>query len=465
MNTINFEQPCSIHFIGIGGISMSALAELLVSMHFRVSGSDRGRSPLTTALEEKGIHIYYGQRSENITSDIDYVVYTAAIREDNPEYRAAMELHIPLLSRAELLGQLMKNYQNPIAVSGTHGKTTTTAMISEIFLKADTNPTLLEGGILKSIGGNLHIGGNNFFVTEACEYTNSFLRFFPKVGLILNVEEDHLDFFKDIHDIRNSFHAFAQLLPEDGCLIINGEIDNYTELTKDLKCKIVTFGTKQLTSAGTPVDYYPDNISYDALGHSHFTLRCQGKPDREFSLTIPGLHNICNAMAAICVADLYMLPKKAISDALVSFKGADRRFEYKGTIGGVTIIDDYSHHPSEITSALTAAKSIPHNTLWCIFQPHTYTRTKSFMKDFAKALALADKVILADIYAARETDNLGISSRTLQAEIQALDKECYYFPTFDEIENFILKNCINNDMLITMGAGDVHIIGEKVLGI
>ena len=465
MYQVDFNRPVSVYFVGIGGISMSCLAEILADAGFTVSGSDRAKSPLTESLEQKGITVFYGQRYENITKEIDCMVLTSAISKDNPEYIAAKELHIPMLSRAELMGQIMKNYKTPIAVSGTHGKTTTTSMISEILMEADTNPTLLEGGILKSIGGNLRIGGKELFVTEACEYTNSFLSFFPKIGLILNIEEDHLDFFKDIEDIRNSFHEFGRLLPQDGCLIINGAIDNYTELTADLNCKIITFCSSTLTSEGQPPDYYPTDLSYDTLGNSTFVLHCSNRSERTVTLSVPGIHNICNAMAAIALADYLKLSDDAILSALSKFSGADRRFEYKGTIGGVTVIDDYAHHPTEIEATLTAANNKPHNTLWCVFQPHTYTRTKAFLPDFAKALSLADKVVLADIYAARETDTLGISSETLQEAILALGHECHYFPSFDEIENFLLENCINGDMLITMGAGDIHKIGENLLGI
>ncbi len=464
MYQVDFSQPASIYFVGIGGISMSGLAEILKDAGFQVSGSDRSKSPLTEALERKGITVFYGQRSENITKDIDCIVFTSAIRKDNPEYIAAIKQGIPTLTRAQLLGQMMKNYQTPIAVSGTHGKTTTTSMISEILLKADTDPTLLEGGMLKSIGGNIRVGKSGYFLTEACEYTNSFLSFFPKISIILNVEEDHLDFFKDLADIRHSFHEFARLLPREGCLIINGDIENYKELTADLSCPVITCCDNKTTAAGEPADYYPTDISFDHLGHASFTLNCSTKGPRQFKLQVPGKHNISNAIASIALADLLQIEDSVIADALYHFSGADRRYEYKGTIGGVTVIDDYAHHPTEIEATLRAAANAPHQRLWCVFQPHTYTRTKAFMKDFAKALSLADKVVLTDIYAARETDHLGISSETLQKELQDLGQECYYFPTFDEIENFLLENCINGDMLITMGAGDVHKIGENLLG-
>ena len=458
MYQIDFKHPVHVYFIGIGGISMSGLAEILLSEGFRVSGSDRQKSPLTAELEAKNATIYYGQTCSHITSDVDLVVYTSAIKDTNPEMIGAGALQIPMLSRAELLGQLMKNYKLPIAISGTHGKTTTTSMLSEVLLAEDTDPTLSIGGILPSIGGNYRVGNDNYFVTEACEYTNSFLSFFPKIGIILNIEEDHLDFFKDLEDIRSSFRRFAELLPADGCLIINRDIERLDEITHDLPCRVITF------SCGEHGDYHPVSLTYDTLGHPTFTIATPGGMGEVLSLKVPGLHNAGNACAAYALADFLGLDPAQTAKALNEFTGTDRRFEYKGSIGGVSVIDDYAHHPTEISCTLRAAQNMPHNTLWCVFQPHTFTRTKAFMKEFARALCLADKVILADIYAARETDHLGISSETLQKEIQALGHECEYFETFDEIENFLLENCINGDMLITMGAGDVHKIGENLLG-
>ena len=458
MYQVKFDNPVHIYFIGIGGISMSGLAEILLDKHFTVSGSDMKESELTNLLAEKGANIVYGQRYENITDDIDVIVYTSAIKEDNPEWQAMQDKNIPSLSRAQLLGQLMKNYELPVAISGTHGKTTTTSMISEILLEADTDPTLSIGGIYKSIGGNIRVGQGKYFVTEACEYTNSFLSFFPKTAIVLNVEEDHLDFFKDLQEIRDSFHSFAQLLPENGTLIINSDIENYKELCKDLTCKIVTYGFSEND------DFFASDIIYNESGFPTFTVTTKNGVKTNYTLSVPGLHNISNALAAISFASLEGIASDVISDALKAFGGTDRRFDYKGTIGGVTIIDDYAHHPTEIRATLTAAENYPHNHLWCVFQPHTYTRTKAFLREFAEALSLAENIILADIYAAREKDTLGISSKTLQAEIEKLGKKCYYFPSFDEIENFLLENCINGDLLITMGAGDVVKIGENIIG-
>lgn len=457
MYQIDFNHPIHIYFIGIGGISMSGLAEILRTAHFQVSGSDRAPSALTQKLEDEGIRVFYGQNEANITPEIDLIVYTSAIKPDNPELLAAKALHIPTLTRAQLLGQMMRNYKTPIAVSGTHGKTTTTSMISEILLESDCNPTLSIGGIYRSIGGNIRVGGSELFVTEACEYTNSFLSFFPKIGIILNIEEDHLDFFKDLADIRHSFHEFAKLLPADGTLIINRDIERFEEITDALACKVITYGS-------TPdADYYPADISYDDLGHPSFHLMRRGRKEEVFSLGVPGLHNVYNATAAIALADLLGIGEEITRKALLSFRGTDRRFEYKGRVQDITIIDDYAHHPTEITATLRAAAKYPHQKLWCVFQPHTYTRTKAFLEDFAKALTLADEIVLADIYAAREKDTLGISSQTLQAEIEKLGHPCYYLRSFEEIEEFLLKNCTKGDLLITMGAGDVVKIGENLL--
>lgn len=458
MFQIDFNKPIHVFFCGIGGISMSGLAEILLSRGFKVSGSDMKASALTDSLEKKGITVNIGQRASNITDDIDLFVYTAAIHPDNPEWTEMQSKNIPSLSRAELLGEIMRNFELPIAISGTHGKTTTTSMISEILMGADVDPTISVGGILKSIDGNIRIGHSKYFVTEACEYTNSFLSFFPKVEIILNIEEDHMDFFKDINDIRNSFSKFAALLPQDGAMIINGEIDNIDEIVSTLPCKVYTYGLDD------SFDYYATDITFDEFSHASYTLHSPNG-DSQVTLGVPGLHNVSNSLAAICCGDVCGIDRDTALKGLSSFHGTDRRFEYKGKIGEVTIIDDYAHHPTEILSTLNAALKCAHNKLWVVFQPHTYTRTKAFLPQFADALSLADGIILADIYAAREINTIGISSRDLQKEIISRGKDCYYFPTFDEIENFCLENCSPGDMLITMGAGDIVKVGENLLGI
>jgi UDP-N-acetylmuramate--alanine ligase len=459
MYQINFNNPIHVHFIGIGGISMSGLAEILIDKGFLVSGSDSKKSPLTLHLTSMGAKINYPQMASNITDDIDLVVYTAAISKDNPEFVAATDKNVPMITRAELLGQIMKNYNMPIAISGTHGKTTTTSMISEVLLAARQDPTLSIGGILKSIGGNIRVGKSDYFVTEACEYTNSFLSFFPKISIILNIEEDHLDFFKDIDDIRHSFRRFADILPKDGFLIINKGIDNLDEFTKGLCCNIITFGKED------SADYSYTDVEFDEFGRGSYTLLKNGVKSGRVKLGVVGEHNILNSLSVLALMDILKIENSTVLKALEVFCGTDRRFELKGTVGGVTILDDYAHHPTEIKATLKAASNYPHKTLWCVFQPHTYTRTKAFLDDFAHALTLADKIVLADIYAAREKNTVGISSLDLCKRITELGTECYYFPSFDEIENFLLENCINGDLLITMGAGDVVKIGENLLGI
>lgn len=457
MYNINFNQPIHIHFIGIGGISMSGLAEILLKEGFVISGSDTKESALTEHLEKLGARIFYGQKASNIIEGIDLAVYTAAIHADNEEFAEARRQGIPMLSRAELLGQLMKNYDVPVAISGTHGKTTTTSMLSHILLAAKKDPTISVGGILKAIGGNIRVGSSELFVTEACEYTNSFLHFFPKIAVILNIDADHLDFFKDLDDIRHSFRRFAQLLPADGTLIINKEIEHLEEITDGLSCRVVTFGLD------SSADYYADQISHDETGNAAFHVVSHGKDTGRVELSVKGDHNICNALSVIAVADLLDISRDDVCSGLQSFTGTDRRFEHKGDWNGVTVIDDYAHHPTEIKATLKAADVYPHREIWCVFQPHTYTRTKALFPEFVEALSHTDHVVLADIYAARETDTLGISSQMLAEELKKKGCDAYYLPSFEAIEDFLKTHCQKGDVLITMGAGNVVNIGEALL--
>lgn len=457
MYKINFDKPIHIHFIGIGGISMSGLAEILLKEHFTVSGSDAKESELTRHLARMGVTISYGQRAENITHGVQLVVYTAAISDDNPEFVRAKETGLPMLSRAELLGQIMDNYRRSIAVAGTHGKTTTTSMISQILLQAQCDPTITVGGILKAIDGNLRVGSSDYFVAEACEYTNSFLHFYPKYSIILNVEAEHLDFFKDIQDVRNSFHQFAANTKPDGLLFINGDIENYQELTQELATEVHTFGLSE------GCEFRPENVVFDDKACASFTVMRNDLAVMDVTLHIPGMHNVCNALAAVGLCLSLGISKEIIAAGLAAFGGADRRFQYKGTFRGVTVIDDYAHHPTEIGATLAAAANYPHKRLVLAFQPHTYSRTKAFMDDFVRVLSMADVVVLADIYAAREKNTYGVSSEDLLEKLKKAGTECYYFPTFDEIEQFLSKNCMNGDLLITMGAGDIVNVGKHLL--
>lgn len=457
MYQIQFDKPVHVHFIGIGGISMSGLAEILLSRKFPVSGSDSHESALTDQLAEQGAVIHYPQRTENITDDIDVVVYTAAIHPDNPEFRAAQEKNLPMLTRAQLLGEIMRNYKEAINVSGTHGKTTTTSMITEILLEAHKDPTVSVGGMLKDIGGNIRVGGQDTFVVEACEYTNSFLSFFPTIEVILNVEADHLDFFKDIDDIRHSFKLFAEKLPEDGLLVINKDIKHSEYFTQALKCRVVTFGHEK------DADYTANFISYDKFAHPSYTLFYKGEELAKVELGVTGEHNIYNSLAAIAVARSLDIPMEVILRGLKRFTGTDRRFQKKGSVNGFTIIDDYAHHPQEIAATIEAAKKYPHRKLWIVFQPHTYSRTAALLDDFAGALSQADEIVLADIYAAREKNTIGISSDDLRKHMLEQNTNVYYIPKFEDIEDFLLQHVEEGDVLITMGAGDIYKVGDDLL--
>ena len=457
MYSLNFEEPIHVHFIGIGGISMSGLAEILLEEGFTISGSDAKQSALTDSLAQKGATIYIGQKASNLSIRPALVVYTSSIREDNEEFKAAVDAGIPMLSRAELLGQIMDNYEKSIAVAGTHGKTTTTSMISQILLVAKADPTISVGGILEAIGGNIRVGGSEVFITEACEYTNSFLHFHPKYSIITSVEAEHLDFFKDIDDIRRSFHEFAGNTAHDGVLIINGQIAALDQITNNLSCSVTTYGLCEND------DFYAKNITYNDHACGTYTLKHKTEDLGTVSLSVTGRHNDSNSLAAIALCLNLGLPLDVIKKGLLQFGGTKRRFEYKGTKNGITVIDDYAHHPTEVAATLTAARNYPHGRIICVFQPHTYSRTKAFLSDFARVLSMADIVVLADIYAAREKNTIGISSKDLLAELQKNGQESYYFPSFDEIEKFLSEKCINNDLLITMGAGDVYLIGEHLL--
>lgn len=458
MYTIDFNKPIHVHFIGIGGISMSGLAEILLEENFTISGSDMNASAMTDKLASLGAQVMIGQKAENITDDIDLVVYTAAIHPDNPEYKAVVAHNIPMLTRAELLGQMMDNYKNPIAVSGTHGKTTTTSMLSHILLAAHRDPTISVGGILDAIGGNIRVGKSDILVTEACEYTNSYHSFNPVISIILNVEEDHMDFFKDLAEIQESFHTFAKKLPAGGLLVVNGDMDCVDLVTKDVAADIVTFGMK-----GKDLTYTATNISYDERGNGSYDLVEKGEVIDRISLHVNGVHNIMNSLSVIAVARRLGVAMDDIKKGLLAFGGTKRRFEYKGERNGFTIIDDYAHHPTEIAATLQAAQKYPHNELWCIFQPHTYTRTMAFLDDFAKSLSLSDHVIVTDIYAAREKDLGQVHSKDIVSRMEQYDVDVHYISSFEDIEDFVLKNCKNNDLLITMGAGNVVDIGENLL--
>lgn len=458
MYTIDFKKPMHVHFIGIGGISMSGLAEILLEENFQISGSDMKASAMTDKLASLGASIMIGQKASNITDDIDLVVYTAAIHPDNPEFCAVKEHGIPMLTRAQLLGQMMDNYKNPIAVSGTHGKTTTTSMLTHVLLAAKKDPTISVGGILDAIGGNIRVGKSDILVTEACEYTNSYHSFNPVISIILNVEEDHLDFFSGIEEIRESFRTFARKLPKHGLLVVNGDMDCTDFIQEGVAADIVTFGI-----TGKNLTYSAANISYDEQGNGSYDLVENGQITDHINLHVNGIHNIMNSLSVIAVARRLGIDSEDIKKGLLSFTGTKRRFEYKGERNGFTIIDDYAHHPTEIAATLNAAKKYPHNEIWTVFQPHTYTRTMAFLDEFAEALSISDHVIVTDIYAAREKDLGQVHAKDIVERMKKYDVDVTYISSFDDIEKFILKNLKNNDLLITMGAGNVVDIGENLL--
>lgn len=457
MYQIDFSKPIKVHFIGIGGISMSGLAEILHEAGFSVSGSDMKQSALTDKLTSNGVKITVGQSADNIV-DPDLVVYTAAIHPDNPEYAEAVKRGIPMLSRAELLGEIMTNYKTAINIAGTHGKTTTTSMLSEILIKAKKDPTVSVGGLLDAIGGNLRNGARDYFVAEACEYTNSFLSFHPTVAVILNVEADHLDFFKDIDDIRNSFRRFVLTLPQDesGFLVINGDIKNREFFTDALGCGYTTFGLSE------GCDYTAKDISFDEYARPSYTLIRKGESLGTVKLKVHGKHNVIDSLAAIAAAEHVGVKIGDIIEALGEFEGVKRRFEHKGVVNGCEILDDYAHHPQEIEATLRAAQQCKHNKLYVVFQPHTYTRTKALLKDFALALQNADEVILADIYAAREVNTIGVSSADIAELINAAGGHAVHIPDFEKIKKYILDNVKEGDLLITMGAGNVVDIADQL---
>ena len=445
------------HLAGIGGVSMSPLAEVLHGMGLKVQGSDMNAGPAVEHLRSLGIPVTIGHAADNL-GECDFVIRTAAIHDDNPEISGAVTRGIPVFERAQAWGAIMKGYKNALCISGTHGKTTTTSMATHIFMAAQKDPTVMIGGTLQLLHAGYRVGKGDTIIAESCEYCNSFLSFFPTVAVILNVEADHLDFFKDLADVEHSFRRFAELLPADGTLIINADTPKYEDIIRDLPCNVITYGLEH------DADYQAADITYDKYGHASFSVLRNGVKVGSYYLKVPGIHNVSNALAAIALGHLLGLSEEVIIKGLGSFTGTDRRFQYKGEVAGVTIVDDYAHHPTEIEATLHAAHNYPHKKLWCVFQPHTYTRTKALLPEFAKALSLADHVVVADIYAARETDTLGISSEDLQKRIQELGTPCEYFPTFDEIENYLLANCQEGDLLITMGAGDVVNIGEHLLG-
>ena len=453
MYKINFSKPINVHFMGIGGISMSGLAEILLKAGFKVTGSDMKASEITDQLADMGALINIGQCASNITDNIDLVVYTAAIHPDNEEFKAAVEKNIPMLTRAQLLGQIMENYKYSIAVSGTHGKTTTTSMLSYILIDADTDPTISVGGILDSIGGNIRVGKSEYFVTEACEYTNSYHAFKPFISIILNVDADHLDFFKTMDNLRASFTKFCDNTTD--ILVVNGDDENTMRAVKasGFDKQIITFGKTDNNR------YYPENIKRISDFQTDFDLMENGKKIERISIHVPGAHNVLNAVAACAAALATGVTPENINKGLSTFWGAGRRFERLATIGGITVVDDYAHHPAEVAATLKTAKAMQDfKRVWAVHQPFTYSRTYTLMDDFASALEIADKVVLTEIMGSREKNTYNVYSADLAAKIPG----CKWFPTFEEVARYVADNAESGDMIITLGCGDVYKVAFRI---
>ncbi len=448
----------NIHCIGIGGIGLSAIAEILMSRGYNVSGSDMKESDMTDKLARQGARIFIGHRAENV-ENAELLVYSAAVGKDNPELMRAQERNIPIMTRAQMLGLLMEGYESSIAISGTHGKTTTTSMVSLILDRAKLSPTILVGGNLSEIDGNVKVGDSRYFVTEACEYMDSFLSLKPKMEIILNIDSDHLDYFKDIEHIVSSFDRFAHLVPQDGTIIAYDANPFVNRIVRNMD-NAVTFGLNE------NCDYFAKDIRFDGNGMPSFEVWHGGKSLARIQLQIPGEHNILNALAAFACGHTLGVDEAIIKETLEAYHGTQRRFDIVGTTAkGVKIVDDYAHHPTEIKATLAASQNVPHNKLWCIFQPHTYTRTLALFDDFAEAFNKADKLILAEIYAAREKNIYKISSEQLAEKIKETHpaKEVLFMKDFEEIARYVGENAEAGDLVITMGAGDIYKVGEMLL--
>lgn len=446
-----------IHMIGIGGSSMSGLAEFLMHCGFSVSGSDAVQTEITNRLSSLGAKVFIGQRAENIESP-DLVVYTVAVKSDNPEYAEVVRRGIPMIDRSVLLGELLARYPKSISVSGTHGKTTTTSMIASILSFAGKQPNMHIGGIVKGQNSNMLLGGNEYFVNEACEYYNSFLHFKSLIGVVLNIEPDHLDFFGSFENIIEAFRNFVSILPKEGCLVVCADNQAACSIVFAACCKIVTYSVSDITATVAAGD-----ICFDDHGYGCYTLYQQGTNLGTVHLQVPGLHNISNSLAAIAVClQLGCTPEEVI-DGIHSFTGTARRFEIKGVYNNITVVDDYAHHPSEIKATLEAAKKSAYRKIWAAFQPHTYTRAKKFFHEFADAFADCHQVVVTDIYAAREKDPGDIHSSQLADAIASRSHNAVYKASLDEVAEYLYANAQPGDIILSLGAGTINQICSKIL--
>ncbi len=455
MTVSDFEQfirpGCRGHLVGIGGVSMAPLAEVLNGLGLSISGSDINEGDAVKHLRTLGIDIAIGHDAKNIEG-AEFLVRTAAAHDDNPEIKAARAAGIPVFERAQAWGCIMRRYGHALCISGTHGKTTTTSMSTHILMAAEKDPTVMIGGTLPLLKAGHRVGRGDTIVMESCEYYNSFLSFSPTVAVILNIEADHLDFFKDIEDIKHSFRSFASLVPEKGYVVANCDDKNTVDALKGLDRQIVTFGL------GENADIRAANISVKN-GLSAFDVLKYGEKYAHVTLKVPGMHNIMNALAAAAAAFVMGVPVSAIEAGLASFTGAGRRFEYKGEYNGAKIYDDYAHHPGELKALLDMVKSLDYQRVIIAFQPHTYSRTKALFNDFVRELKRADKAYLAEIYAAREKNTIGISSRDIAEKIPG----SVYCPTFQELEDRLRQEARPGDIILTVGAGNIYTAGEGLV--
>ncbi len=456
-NIENIIKYKKIHMIGIGGVSMSGIAEILVNWGIQVSGSNNVDSEVLHILNDAGIKTFIGHDAKNIV-DPDCVVYTAAISQDNPELARAKELNIPVIERSDFLGELTRCYENTIAVSGTHGKTTTTSLVSLCFIEALKDPSVQVGAIIKELDGNYRVGNSETFIIEACEYVESFLKFSPKSEIILNIDNDHLDYYKNMENIKNAFIKYVKLLPEDGHLIINADDPNCLDLPIYSKAPAIKYGIEN-----EDVDFSAKNIIFDENGFPEFDCYKYNEFFGHFKLSIPGKHNILNALSCIALCDAYGIPFEAMKIALQKFTGADRRFQFKGMVNGAKVYDDYGHHPTEVSATARALNNKTFNKSWVVFQPHTFSRTFNHLDEFAEALLSFDNIIITDIYAARETNTYNISSKDLADAIIKLGKDAKYIPSLEECASYLKENVKKDDIVLTLGAGTVTNIGPMVI--
>ena len=441
---------CKGHLVGIGGVSMSSLAEVLCGMGIRITGSDMNESQNVAHLREHGIDVLIGHSADNLAPDTQFVVRTAAVHDENPEIAEAHRRGIPVYERAQAWGAISRSYNNALCISGTHGKTTTTSMCTHILMAAEKDPTVMIGGTLPLLLNEGHrVGSGSTIIMESCEYYNSFLHFCPTIAVILNIEADHLDFFKDLEDVERSFRAFALRTPEDGYVIANYNDKNTMETIAGIDRNVITFGLDPAA------DVYAENIEYVGAT-SHFDIMYRGRLFTDVTLNVPGEHNVRDALAATAACICLGIKPTAVKYGLAGFNGAGRRFEFKGKFNGADVYDDYAHHPSEIKALLDAVEKLDYKRTVLVFQPHTYTRTKALFGDFIAQLRRPDVLYLAEIFAARETNTLGISSSDLAAEI----KGAKFFRTFEEIEADLRRTAQPGDLIVTVGAGNVYRIGE-----